>query len=847
MTTTSLVTGSVLIVLALILLAWIYYTNTRGLLETTQQVEHTWEVTTELEATLSGLKDAEAGQRGYLLTGEAAYLEPYRNAIPAIPRHLDRLQGLTADHAAEQKGLAGLRQLVGAKLDEMALTVRLFSSGDVLAARRAVESGVGKELMDQIRQSADEMRTQERVLFVRRSGRARDAARRLNTVSIVGVSAFLALLVVFLSFVRRDLAGRARAEADARDSEEQLRTILRSIGDGVLVTDAGGRVTFLNPIAEQLTGWSTSDALGRPVEEIFRIMNEESRKSVESPIRKVIRQGVVIGLANHTILIARDQTETPIADSGAPVKGVSGNVFGVVLVFRDITEQRRAERATQRLAAIAASTEYAIVGETLDNVITDWNPGAESLFAYTAEEMLGRRMVELGPPDDPNLSAHLTREILEGRRAGEFDARRRTRDGRWLDVAVSLYPIRASDGTIIGISRLMRDVTERRRQEAELDAARQRAEEANAAKDRFLATLSHELRTPLTPVMASVHRLERRGDLGEGVSESLAMIRRNVELEARLIDDLLDITRIARGKMTVDRAPLDLHEVLRGVVQSSRSEFFARDLALELHLDAADHNCVGDGARLQQIFWNLLRNAAKFTPAGGHVSVTSENPSPHRIRVRVEDDGQGIAAELLTRLFEPFEQGDTTRARRGGGLGLGLAIARNLAELHLGSISAASEGEGRGASISVELPTTTEQPQHAAGSLQDDRVAGARSRTSILLVEDDVDSGEALSHLLLEAGFQVRTADRSAAAAALFGERPADILVTDIGLPDGSGLSLLASLKAINPRLQGIVLSGYGMEEDMQKSRALGFAEHFVKPLNLNRLIAALDRLASTT
>jgi len=843
---TPLAVGAAIVILGVIAVAWIDAASSRELLETSRRVEHTWEVTAELESALSALKDAETGQRGYLLTGQVEYLDPYKRAVDDVPRHLGRLLSLTADNPAEQTRLAELKDLVGAKLGELALTVRLNAAGDTRAAQRAVESGIGKELMDRIRQSADAMRTEERVLLAHRSESARRAASRLTTASIVGTAAFVGLLAAFLALVRRDFVGRAKAEAEARESEEQLRTTLRSIGDGVLATDSEGLVTFLNPLAEGLTGWSTADALGRRVEDVFRIVNEESRATVESPVRKVIREGIVVGLANHTILIARDGTETPIADSGAPVRDDLGNVSGVVLVFRDITDQRRALRATQRLAAIAASTEYAIVGETLENVITDWNAGAESLLGYTAAEMIGRRMVELGPPDDPNLSARLTADILAGRRVGEFDARRRAKDGRWLDVAVSLYPIRAADGTVIGISRLMRNVTERRKHEAELNAARHRAEEANAAKDRFLATLSHELRTPLTPVMASVHRLERRADLGPGVADSLAMIRRNVELEARLIDDLLDLTRIARGKVTLERVPLDLNDVLSSVIQSSQSEFFARNLSLELSLDAPDHLVFGDAARLQQVFWNLLRNAAKFTPARGHVTVTAGNPSVGRIRIDVQDDGQGIRPELLTRLFEPFEQGDATQTRRGGGLGLGLAIARNLVELHDGAIAASSGGEGLGALFSVELPTTFEKPQVPSGaSLREGEVAVIRGRTSILLVEDDADSGDALQQLLVEAGFDVRIADRASLATTLFAERPADILVTDIGLPDASGLSLLATMKAMNPRLKAIVLSGYGMEDDVQRSRTLGFAEHLVKPLNLNRLVAALDRLSA--
>ncbi len=840
-----LVAGSALVFAALVALAWIHQANVARLFETTQRVEQAWAVTTELEGTLSAISDAETAQRGYLLTGEESYLEPYRSAVSGIPEHLARLEALTADNASKQQTVARIKKLVAAKLDEIALTIQVYSSGDPAAARRAVSTGLGQQYMNEIRKSVDAMRADERVLLVRRTTLAREAFGRLTAVSLAGGAIFFILLAAFLSLMRRDFLGLAQAEAETREVEEQLRTTLRSIGDGVLVTDGAGLVTFLNPVAEGLTGWSSADALNRPTEEVFRIINEESRATVDNPIRRVIREGAIVGLANHTVLIARDGTETPIADSGAPVRDDRGRLIGVVLVFRDIAEHREAERAAQRLAAIVASTSYGIIGETIDNVITDWNPGAEALLGYSASEMLGRRIMELGPPDHPNLSAQRTRDILAGLRPADFDRRCRTKDGRWLDISISLSPIRSADGTIIGISRIARDVTQRRKDETTLRFAVQRAEEANAAKDRFMATLSHELRTPLTPVMASLHRLERRSDLAEGMPDSLAMIRRNVELEARLIDDLLDLTRIARGKVTLERAPLDLHEVLLSVAQSARSEFFANDLTLELRLDASDHFCQGDGARLQQIFWNLLKNSAKFTPAGGHVRLTSDNPSGRTVRVQVIDDGQGIRSDLLPRLFEPFEQGDTTQSRRGGGLGLGLAIAKNLVELHQGSITASSDGVGKGAAFVIELPTTTERPRQLPNPAGDEAIATVRSRTAVLLVEDDADTGDALRHLVLEAGFDARIAETVAGAVALFRERPADILVTDVGLPDGSGLSLLSALKAINPQLQAIVLSGYGMEEDLQRSRDLGFAEHFVKPLNFNRLIAALDRLSS--
>jgi two-component system CheB/CheR fusion protein len=390
-------------------------------------------------------------------------------------------------------------------------------------------------------------------------------------------------------------------------------------------------------------------------------------------------------------------------------------------------------------------------------------------------------------------------------------------------------------------------VTERRRQSRELDEARRAAEEASAAKDRFLATLSHELRTPLTPVMASLQRLERRPDLGEGMAESFAMIRRNVELEARLIDDLLDLTRIVRGKVEIERSPLDLHGVLGAVAQNARSEFFARGVRLVASLEAPEHFCQGDGGRLQQVFWNLLKNSAKFTPSGGVVTMRTENPEPGRVRIEVSDTGQGIRSDLLPRVFEAFEQGDVTAVRRAGGLGLGLAIARSLVQLHGGVITATSEGEGRGATFAVELATTNDRPLPALPPASDAERTAARHRMSVLVVEDDLDTAEAMALFLTESGFDVRTAPNIDRARAAFTERPADVLITDVGLPDGSGLDLLAALRPIRSDFRAIVLSGYGMEEDVLRSRSLGFAEHFVKPINPSRLVDALDALGSKT
>jgi two-component system CheB/CheR fusion protein len=838
--------GAAIVVAALVVFGWLVYVDSQSVVGEARWVDHTLEVLLHLERAASALKDSESGQRGYLLTGNTSYLRPYDAAISQVRENLDALRRLTLNNAEQQHQVSEFEGLAQQKLEELAATIRLYQSGDTAGALRAVESGAGNTVMERIRGRVDAMRDAEKRLLAVRQRQAAAAVQEMNRAIVAGMLVFIGLLAAFLALVRRDLLGRARAEAEARETGERFRTTLASIGDAVLTADSDGCVRFLNPVAERLTGWPSSDATGRRVEQVFDILNEKTREPVESPVRRVIRDGVVVGLANHTVLRTRDGREVPIADSGAPIRDAGGGVTGVVLVFRDVSVLRRAEVATRRLAAIVSSATFALVAETPDNVITDWNPGAEALFGYTAAEMIGRKFFELAQPDSDDPAPTLTDELREGRPAGEFEGFRRTKDGRWLEVVVTLSAIRDEDGRLIGIARLIRDVTERRRQGRELEHARHRAEEASETKDRFLATLSHELRNPLTPVLASIHRLDQRSDLPEGITESLAMIRRNVELEARLIDDLLDLTRIAKGKIDLDKTPIDLHELLGSVLQSSRSDFFQHGLNVTTALVAEDHYCLCDAGRLQQVFLNLTRNAAKFTPPGGRITIRSNNPAPRRIRIEIADTGRGIRADRLPHIFEAFDQGDVTAARRAGGLGLGLAISRNLVELHGGTILAASEGEGRGATFSVEFATTAERPKRATPEARDDEGRSIRRRLAVLIVEDDPDTGTALRLLLDEAGFDARAAQSVASALEAFRDRPADVLVTDVGLPDGSGLDLLAALKPLQPRLAAIVLSGFGMERDIERSRALGFVEHFAKPVNPSRLIAALDALGRT-
>ena len=381
--------------------------------------------------------------------------------------------------------------------------------------------------------------------------------------------------------------------------------------------------------------------------------------------------------------------------------------------------------------------------------------------------------------------------------------------------------------------------------EQELEQAKALAETASAAKDQFLAVLSHELRTPLTPVLTTVQMIEAQSGLPPDLRESITMIRRNIELETRLIDDLLDLTRLTHGKLQLQLTQVDLHQKLRYVLAICDSDIRAKGLALTVDLRAPRRFVRGDPARIQQVFWNLIKNAIKFTPEGGQITVRSTNAPEGSIHIEVIDTGIGIDEPSLLRLFDAFEQGHKDITRLFGGLGLGLTISKALVEQHGGTIAATSEGKGRGATFTVKLPT---QPSIEPANVVDLRgalpphPAGCR----ILLVEDHPDTARVMARLLGRSGYHVRVADSVAAALkASDGER-FHLLISDIGLPDGSGLDLMRQLRQ-KCAIQGIALSGYGMEEDVRRSHEAGFAEHLTKPVNIERLQSTVARLVEQT
>ena len=384
-------------------------------------------------------------------------------------------------------------------------------------------------------------------------------------------------------------------------------------------------------------------------------------------------------------------------------------------------------------------------------------------------------------------------------------------------------------------------ITERNRTQVALEQQKDAVEAANRTKDNFLAMLSHELRTPLTPVMAALDTLEADGSRSSGSKNSLAMIRRNVELESQLIDDLLDLTRIAKDKLQLRFGPLDAHEVINNVVEICRPEAQARNLTLQLNLRAGAHHVLGDAAKYQQIVWNLLKNAIKFTTENGEITISSCNPEPQLLAIAVHDTGIGIEPEVMNRIFDPFEQGERAFQRRYGGLGLGLAISKSLAQAHGGTLIARSEGHDRGSTFILTMKTVPAPPRIVKLTSPVPESRPLR----ILLVDDHQDTCVALERLLVRRGHLVAAAHNVRSAMETAARNSFDLLISDIALPDGTGTELMTYLHAIS-RIPGIAISGFGMNGDIEKSIDAGFAEHLVKPVKMENLEAAIDRVMAT-
>jgi PAS domain S-box-containing protein len=486
--------------------------------------------------------------------------------------------------------------------------------------------------------------------------------------------------------------------------------------------------------------------------------------------------------------------------------------------------------------------EYAIyMLDVVGNVMT-WNAGAQKIKQYAGEEIIGKNFACFYTAEDV-AAEKPQRNLREAARNGRIrdQGLRVRKDGSTFHAEVVLTALRDSAGKLRGFSKVTRDITDQIRSR-EVEAARIAAEKANKAKDDFLAALSHELRTPLTPALAAATYLADNADkFPREFAEDIEIIKRNVRLQARLIDDLLDLTRVTRGKLDLQFEDVDAHVLVRDAIEIANSSIAAKKITISAQLKAEEHHIQADSIRIHQVFWNLINNAVKFTPPGGKIDLRTRNDDRGRFQFEITDNGIGIEVERQAALFTPFEQADPSIRRQFGGLGLGLAISKHLVDLHGGTIEVRSRGRSFGSTFRVTLDAI-------ANRVEKNRVDSQASRKSakslrILLVEDHGDTRHTLSRLLTHFGHQISVADNTQSALEIMASQKFDVILCDIGLPDGTGYEVIAQAKRKRP-VKAVAITGFGTEEDIRRGKEAGFDFHLIKPVDFHELRSVLDKVA---
>lgn len=713
-------------------------------------------------------------------------------------------------------------------------------------------------------------------------------------------------------------SAQALLRASRLESEDEARrwftTTLRSIGDAVIATDPEGRVTFMNQVAERLTGWTESEADGRHLDEVFRIFSEVTGAPIESPVAKVLREGAVVGLANHTVLRSRNGTDVPIDDSGAPIRTETGNLAGVVLVFRDVSHEKllagRREFLAKAGEALVSSLDYEA---TLSNiarlavpVLADWcalevvefdaSTPRLAVVAHVdpSKVAFARDLRERYPPDPkasqgvpevirtgrPELYTEIPAPLLEGA-AKDAEHLRLIRE--LMLQSAMVVPLRTATRTFgamtfvyaesgrryteddlafaLDFARRSAMAIENAASVKELSDARVRegllrheAEVAGRAKDEFLAVVSHELRTPLNAILGWAVTLRSRKS-ADDLERGLAVIERNARSQAKLIEDVLDVSRIISGKLSLNLAPTNVAEAIGASIETVTPAANAKGIVVTSTMSTEALTITADPDRLQQIVWNLLSNAVKFTPKGGHVWVSAERRASD-VFIVVRDSGEGISADALPLVFEPFHQADASTTRRHGGLGLGLAIVKQLVTAQGGTVTAESGGTGKGATFTVRIPARSTVPAIAwttrpAAALE---IAAAPSTgvarldgLKLLVVDDEEDTLELMSRVLRDRGAEVHVAASAGEAIEAFSSARPDVIVSDVGMPGMDGYALIRKIRSLSLERGGltpaVALTAYARNEDVQRAFAAGYQMHLAKPVDPSHLATVVANL----
>jgi PAS domain S-box-containing protein len=620
----------------------------------------------------------------------------------------------------------------------------------------------------------------------------------------------------------------------------RLAAIVDSSDDAIVSKTLDGLIVSWNAAAVRLFGYQPEEIIGRSITTIIPPeLHAEERQILER-----LRRGERI---DHfeTTRMCKDGRRLQLSVTISPIRDASGTIVGASKIARDIGLQKNAERTAAQLAAIVECSDDAIISKTLDGLIQSWNAAAARIFGYTAEEAVGRSIRMIIPRELYPEERGILDRVRRGERIDHFDTIRVTKAGRRIPISLTVSPVRDSRGSIIGASKIARDISERKSVEEALEKSQQALYEADRRKNEFMALLAHELRNPLAPIryaLATARKCDRTAEQQRRAEE---IIERQVAHMSRLLDDLLDVSRITRGTLELKLADTELTVVLGTAIEAARPFLDAKGHSLSLDLPKQAVRLVADSVRLAQVFSNLLINAAKYTDSGGRIELRAEQIGDEVV-VSVCDNGMGISTEMMPRLFTMFAQDSTMVDHSEGGLGIGLALARGVVELHGGRVQARSDGPGRGSEFIVTLAAGAgKRAETGADADQDLSMAGGGLK--VLVVDDNRDAADSCSTLLELSGHSVQAAYTGHEALAIAAKTRPHVVVTDIGLPDIDGYEVAEKIRAApwGRRTVLVAVTGWGQESDKQRAFSAGFSHHLTKPIDPDTLESLLQSLSA--
>ncbi|MFO7276723.1 MAG: PAS domain S-box protein [Pseudomonadota bacterium] len=638
--------------------------------------------------------------------------------------------------------------------------------------------------------------------------------------------------VVYSRCYTRDVTDRVRAEERLLERDAVLHLAMRSAHMGMWVHDLQNDAVRWSAELEELCGLPPG-GFG----DSFAAFRERVHPEDQQALASAIEDAIVDGRDYRVEFRFRHANGTWrwMEGRGRAVYDASGRAVRLCGIAMDVTERKRAEESQVLLAALVECSHDAIISKTLDGRISSWNAGAQRIFGYAPEEVIGRPITILIPPELQHEEDQILARVENGERIEHYETERLARDGRRISVSLTVSPIRDGRGNVVGASKIARDVTERKRAEAAL-------READRRKDEFLAILAHELRNPLAPIRYALTIARQPGRTAQQHRRTQDVIERQVEHMARLLDDLLDVSRITRGVMELRKTRMELTSAIAAAIEAARPALDARRHTLTVDLPREPVRLEADAVRLAQVFSNLLINAAKYTDAGGDIRLEAK-PEGREVVVTVSDNGIGISPEMMPRLFTLFSQAHSALERSEGGLGIGLALVRGLVNLHGGTIEAHSEGLGRGSRFVVRLPLGTapeEEPRKRRRKERTER----RTSLRVLVADDNRDSAECCATLLQLWGHEVEIAHSGRQALEAAESFRPDAVVLDIGMPEMNGYEVAARIRAAEWGRETILIAvtGWGQDEDKRRAMEAGFDHHLTKPIDPRCLETLLRR-----